>query len=221
MEFKLEVKNLESVERVHTEKVNFDSVSGFDSEKQVSKGDSNVSKIKRLRDYLGHMVFKYNLFGKEIVIRRYEVYVVVISFILYLYAKFIGYIGFTTSPSVPIHMFYVAKIYSGIDVGDYVELDFWGSQYYPEHEKMVKKVACKEGMYLKVVGRDYYCNGVYLGRAKERDRYGKYVENFKYDGVIPEGYYFLLGTHPDSYDSRYYGFAPRERVVGKVLFIFF
>jgi len=177
--------------------------------------------MKRLREYLGYVVFKYNLFGKEIFIRRYEVYVVAVLFILYLYAKFVGHIGFTTSPSVPIHLFYVSSIYSDMDVGDYVKLDFWGSQYYPEGKKMVKNVACKEGMYLEVVGRDYYCNGVYLGRAKDKDRYGKYVENFKYNGVIPEGYYFLMGAHPDSYDSRYYGLVPRERIVGKVLYVFF
>jgi len=213
---------LENIEKTHVEKIGIDSFSGFDSGESVGKKDSsNVSRMRRLREYLGHRVFKYNLFGKEIVIRRYEIYVVIISFVLYLYGKFVGQIGFTTSPSVPIHLFYVSNIYSDIDVGDYVKLDFWGSQYYPEGEKMVKNVACKEGMYLKVVGRDYYCNGVYLGRAKDRDRYGKYVENFKYNGVIPDGYYFLMGTHHDSYDSRYYGLAPRERIIGKVLYVFF
>jgi signal peptidase I len=197
----------------------------FDSRELISedssKDNSKKGRIERLKDYLSYVVFKYNLFGKEIIIRRYEVYVVIISLILYFYSKFVGYIGFTTSPSVPIRMFYVSNIYSDIDVGDYVKLNFWGSQYYPEGEKMVKNVVCKEGMYLKVVERDYYCNGVYLGRAKERDHYGRYVENFKYNGVIPEGYYFLMGTHPDSYDSRYYGLAPRERIIGKVLFVFF
>lgn len=180
------MENVEKTYVVRNEgKTVADVLPGSDSREENSKDNSNMSRIERLKDYLGHVVFRHNLFGKEITIRRYEVYVVIISLILYLYAKFVGYIGFTTSPSVPIHMFYVSNIYSDINVGDYVKLDFWGSQYYPEHEKMVKNVACREGMYLKVVGRDYYCNGAYLGRAKERDRYGKYVENFKYDGASP------------------------------------
>jgi signal peptidase I len=203
------------------EKMDTDVSSRFDLEESVGKDNFKMSRVERLKDYLGCTVFKYSLFGKEIIVRRYEIYVAVISLILYFYSKFVGYIGYATYPSVPIHVVYFSNIYSDINVGDYVKLNFWGSQYYPEGEKMVKNVVCKEGMYLKVVGRDYYCNGVYLGRAKEKDRYGKYVENFKYDGVIPEGYYFLMGTHPDSYDSRYYGFAPRERIIGKVLFVFF
>jgi signal peptidase I len=214
---KIYVENIENT----TEKIDIENSSKLDPEESVARDSLKVSRIDRLRGYLEHVVFKYNLFGREIAIRRYEVYVVIISLVLYFYAKFIGYIGIRLSPSVPIHLFYVSKIYSDINVGDYVILDFWGSQYYPEHEKMVKEVVCKEGMYLKVVGRDYYCNGVYLGRAKDRDRYGKYVENIKFDGIIPEGYYFLMGTHPDSYDSRYYGLAPKERIIGKVLFVFF
>ena len=39
--------------------------------------------------------------------------------------------------------------------------------------------------------------------------------------VIPEGYYFMVGdNYYESMDSRFWGFIPKENVVGKVIFIF-
>jgi len=39
--------------------------------------------------------------------------------------------------------------------------------------------------------------------------------------VVPEGYYFAMGDNRDnSSDSRYWGFVPRENIIGKPLLIF-
>ena len=41
------------------------------------------------------------------------------------------------------------------------------------------------------------------------------------DLIIPEGYYFVLGDNRDeSLDSRYWGFVPRENIVGRPLLIY-
>ena len=69
-----------------------------------------------------------------------------------------------------------------------------------------KQVACAEGDLLVVSRKDYYCNGVYLGRAKDRSFKGELVDNFKYDGVVPAGRLFVMGHTIDSLDSRYFGF---------------
>jgi signal peptidase I len=39
--------------------------------------------------------------------------------------------------------------------------------------------------------------------------------------IVPEGNYFALGDHrDDSKDSRYWGFVPRENIVGRPLIIY-
>jgi signal peptidase I len=39
--------------------------------------------------------------------------------------------------------------------------------------------------------------------------------------IVPEGHYFVLGDNrDDSQDSRYWGFVPRENVIGRPLFIY-
>jgi signal peptidase I len=40
--------------------------------------------------------------------------------------------------------------------------------------------------------------------------------------VVPPGQYFLVGDHrDDSFDSRYWGFAPRERIIGRATAVVF
>jgi len=33
---------------------------------------------------------------------------------------------------------------------------------------------------------------------------------------IPEGYYFVVGTHPRSYDSRYFGLISKKEIISKI-----
>lgn len=48
---------------------------------------------------------------------------------------------------------------------------------------------------------------------------GSHIENFEL--VVPPDSYFAMGDNRDvSYDSRYWGFIPRENIIGRPLFIY-
>ncbi len=79
-------------------------------------------------------------------------------------------------------------------------------------KKVIKKIACAEGDQLTVRDLYYFCNGIYLGVAKEYTLDGKELDHFVYEGVIPDGKIFLYSHHVDSYDSRYYGFMEVKNV---------
>ncbi len=94
-----------------------------------------------------------------------------------------------------------------VDVMSAVVLEEKHADGKPSVPAPVMKIArCIPGDYLKVTDRRYYCNNEYLGTAKEHSLKGEKVENFVYDGVIPQGKLFVMGEHRDSFDSRYFGF---------------
>lgn len=72
---------------------------------------------------------------------------------------------------------------------------------------ITKKIACVAGDILETdeVYRIHKCNGIYLGVAKKFTKDKKVLPLFVFNGVIPEGYAFMSGTHQDSWDSRYWG----------------
>jgi signal peptidase I len=63
-----------------------------------------------------------------------------------------------------------------------------------------------------ILSPDYKDDHIVPTGAGNEDQYGPIV--------IPDGYYFMLGDHRDnSLDSRYFGFVPKENILGKALYI--
>lgn len=59
----------------------------------------------------------------------------------------------------------------------------------------------------------YYCNGQLMGVAKPVARSGKALDHWRPQTPrIPDGMIFLGSSHPDGYDSRYYGPVAIERL---------
>jgi signal peptidase I len=86
--------------------------------------------------------------------------------------------------------------------------------------RFVKKVTCVSGERLTHLGRDFYCNGHFLGRAKVWDKSGNPAGLFDFNGIIPDRKFFAMGEHQDSYDSRYWGFVDYSWILGKIHRIF-
>lgn len=126
----------------------------------------------------------------------------------------------TLTPSLNKRVFWMNHNVKNIQRNDYVLFSLDTGRLSPEVSipdevrrgdkvRAMKRVACVSGDLLKVEGQDYYCNNTFIGRSKLLSIKGEKLTPFIFNGIVPEGLVFLTGDHPDSYDSRYYGFIDR------------
>lgn len=86
------------------------------------------------------------------------------------------------------------------------------SEFLPEGATTItKRFGCMPGETLETRERAHYCNGVYLGTAKEKTIKGADLPVFIFNGTVPDGFAYMSGHHHDSFDSRYWGFLDISR----------
>lgn len=126
-------------------------------------------------------------------------------------------IGINPTESQPYRIFLILKK-KPFGREDLVAFRFPGSEYYAEGSLFVKEVQGIPGDRLEIRdGRTVWLNGRFLDTVRAADSQGKEVKPFSFNGLIPEGHYFLYSPAPNSYDSRYYGLIGKERIVGKAI----
>lgn len=97
---------------------------------------------------------------------------------------------------------YVYQEGAAVKKGDLAAFYWLGGAHYPKGTVFIKRVVGVPGDVVSRVGRDFWVNGVYVGRAKEVSRAGVPLEAAD-PGVIPPGRFFVATPNPDSLDSRY------------------
>jgi conjugal transfer pilin signal peptidase TrbI len=126
-------------------------------------------------------------------------------------------LGINPTTSQPYRLFLILKGQPAVR-GDLIAFHFPGSRYYPEGSLFVKKITGIPGDHLSIRNdRTVQLNGAFLDRIRATDSAGRAVEPFFFDGIIPDGTYFLYSRAPNSYDSRYYGLIRGDRIVGRVI----
>lgn len=111
----------------------------------------------------------------------------------------IGWIDESTSPKL----------------GDVVVFEFsheYLEEYAPGIKHLTKRIKCDQGSFLENRGREFWCDGEYIGKAKEKSLKGEDLPLFEFEGIIPSGKTFVLGDHKDSFDSRYWGFISYDEL---------
>ncbi|TKB23099.1 hypothetical protein FCL47_23900 [Desulfopila sp. IMCC35006] len=85
-------------------------------------------------------------------------------------------------------------------------------------DKLIKKVGCAPG---EALTRDaqgqFFCQGVFIGKALIADSFKRPLPQFQYSGIVPEKNFFMIGTNPRSYDSKYFGFVDADKILHKAL----
>jgi len=82
---------------------------------------------------------------------------------------------------------------------------------------LIKKASCIYPSVLTVKGYNFFCDGKLIAVAKKTyyNKYNKIVplSHFVYNGQIPKGKIFFTGSNKNSYDSRYFGFVDKNRIL--------
>jgi type IV secretory pathway protease TraF len=85
-------------------------------------------------------------------------------------------------------------------------------------DKLIKKVGCAPGEELtRDAQGQFFCQGVFIGKALAADSLKHPLPQFQYSGIVPEKNFFMIGTNPRSYDSKYFGFVDAGEILHKAL----
>ena len=117
-----------------------------------------------------------------------------------------------TSSSLDHRVFFLLPAPAKVELGDYLVFSHRGLSQVQQglradHDQMIKKVGCLPGDYLNMdAANRFFCNGRPLGQGLEADSKGQPLLLFSFKGPVPADKLFMVGTHPRSYDSKYYGY---------------
>ncbi|MCE4369665.1 conjugative transfer signal peptidase TraF [Xanthomonas hortorum] len=128
---------------------------------------------------------------------------------------------FNWTPSLPYRVAVLRPLTAPPAKGDYILYRFAGpaEAQYPalRGQPFFKRVSGVPGDEVAVIGRRVYVNSELVGEAKPRTFDGRTLWTIQ-PTVIPEGHYFVSGTSPDSFDSRYRasGLVRSDQIIGRV-----
>lgn len=130
----------------------------------------------------------------------------------------------STSASLDHRVFFMTThTMKRINNGDYLvfrhhDTAFVHPGLYRQDQLYIKKVGCSPGETLK---RDdsnhFFCGQTVIGKALKHDSKGRYLPQFIFNGEVPDNNYFMVGSHPRSFDSKYFGFIHADEIIHTAL----
>jgi len=130
-------------------------------------------------------------------------------------------IGVNATPSLSYTVCVIAKGDLEVRPGDLVAFRWHGGGPYPAGVVFTKIVRGLPGDEVTRSERLFLVNGEPVGWAKPFSAERTPLA-LGPTGVIPDGHYYVSGTHPDSLDSRYAlaGWIRREALIGRAYVVF-
>lgn len=129
----------------------------------------------------------------------------------------------STSQSLEHRVFFLVPVNTRkIQAGDYLvfrhkDTDFVNKGLNKENDRLIKKVGCSPGQVLTRDSNLFSCNKKELGKALAKDSQGRTLPQFESNGPVPEDNFFMIGSSPRSFDSRYFGFVHADDILYKAL----
>lgn len=125
-------------------------------------------------------------------------------------------LAISSTPSLPDTVFLIDKKNKHINKNDYVSFYYPGEDFavYKTGDEFVKIAKCIPGDQLHVVNKNYFCNDQLIATGLLKDSRGQDMSSFEFNGTVPQGKYFVIGTHKKSFDSRYWGFVDQKEIIG-------
>lgn len=113
-------------------------------------------------------------------------------------------------------IFLIDKSDKSVKPGELVAFSSQNAAPIPDGITLIKRVAGVTGDRVSVENRFVFINGQPVAFAKPTSRTGEPLLPVN-SGAIPEGFFFAVGEHPDSFDSRYSppGLIPLNTVRGQ------
>ena len=113
-------------------------------------------------------------------------------------------------------IFLIDKSDKSVKPGELVAFSSQNAAPIPDGITLIKRVAGVPGDRVSVENRFVFINGQPVAFAKPTSRTGEPLLPVN-SGAIPEGFFFAVGEHPDSFDSRYSppGLIPLNTVRGQ------
>jgi conjugal transfer pilin signal peptidase TrbI len=145
-----------------------------------------------------------------------RVSIIIISIFIFITMYLLGYkilISKTKSLPYTVILLTPAKKY---DTGTMVTFKYTFKNYfnYSQGTNFTKIIGCSQGETIERKNDNFYCNNHFLGTAIRKDGTGKIIESVYLNEVIPKGKFFMIGTNPKSYDSKYFGYVDEKEILG-------
>lgn len=133
-----------------------------------------------------------------------------------------GRIIVATSASLDHRVFFLVPA-STIKTGDYLvfrhpDATFVAQGLNRSNNRLIKRVGCGPGEILTSNEEGQcFCDGMLLGKALDQDSRGQMLPRFLYSGTVQAGSFFMVGSNPRSFDSKYFGFIHVDEILYKAL----
>jgi conjugal transfer pilin signal peptidase TrbI len=140
---------------------------------------------------------------------------IIIAISIFVGAYITGHILISQTESLNYRVFWKSSIWAdqsekALKKGDYVLFEFAEDVYY------VKRIGCLPSQHLRKLNGVWLCDnsklkdGITITHSPST---GQKLKQFDFDGIIPEGKYFVIGDSQNSFDSRYWGFIDAENIL--------